>query len=94
MAPPEHLDEGTEAPVEDVVVRRLPIRLGQLLKLAGLVGSGGEAAARLGDAEVSVNGTVETRRGRMVHHGDVVGFAGRSLRIVEPGSPPPPAARP
>lgn len=71
-----------DGPVDDLAVQRLPIRLGQLLKLAGLVDSGGEAAAWLQAGEVSVNGTVETRRGRTVQAGDLVGFGRRSLRIV------------
>lgn len=48
------------------------IRLGQLLKLAGLAESGGHARALLDDGEVTVNGEPETRRGRRILRGDVV----------------------
>ncbi|MBC7289725.1 MAG: RNA-binding S4 domain-containing protein [Actinotalea sp.] len=48
------------------------IRLGQLLKLAGVAESGGHARALLEDGEVTVNGEPETRRGRRVLRGDVV----------------------
>lgn len=48
------------------------IRLGQLLKLAGIAESGGHARALLEDGEVTVNGELESRRGRRILAGDVV----------------------
>ena len=48
------------------------IRLGQLLKLGGVVQSGAEGKDVLAAEEVLVNGSVETRRGRQLHDGDVV----------------------
>jgi ribosome-associated protein len=48
------------------------IRLGQLLKLANLVETGGAARGLLESGEVRVNGEVETRRGRQLGVGDVV----------------------
>lgn len=48
------------------------IRLGQLLKLAGLIEAGGDARAILTEQRVRVNGEVEVRRGRQVRSGDVV----------------------
>ena len=48
------------------------ITLGQSLKAADLVGSGGEAKIVIQDGLVSVNGEVETRRGRKLVSGDVV----------------------
>jgi ribosome-associated protein len=58
------------------------IRLGQLLKLAGIVDSGGEAKALIADGGVTVNGETETRRGRQLHKGDVLAAAGHELRVV------------
>jgi ribosome-associated protein len=46
--------------------------LGRALKAAGLVGTGGEAKVLIQAGEVSVNGEVETRRGRRLQEGDVV----------------------
>jgi len=46
--------------------------LGQALKVASLVGSGGEAKVLIQAGEVLVNGEVETRRGRRLEAGDVV----------------------
>ena len=46
--------------------------LGQALKAANVVGSGGEAKVVIQAGEISVNGEVETRRGRRLRAGDVV----------------------
>ncbi|KUH94169.1 RNA-binding protein [Mycolicibacterium acapulense] len=66
----------------DVAIRDGAIRLGQFLKLAGLIDSGADAKTVIADGQVSVNGAVEHRRGRQLHNGDVVDFAGRSARVV------------
>ena len=58
------------------------IRLGQLLKLAGVVETGGEGKLRIQEGEARVNGEVETRRGRQLVPGDVVEFGGEVLEIV------------
>ncbi len=48
------------------------IRLGQFLKLADLAENGAEARELIAEGEVSVNGEVETRRGRQLVKGDTV----------------------
>ena len=58
------------------------IRLGQLLKLADLVDSGGEARELLDNEGVTVNGEPESRRGRQLHPGDVVCAIDTVLEIV------------
>ena len=58
------------------------IRLGQLLKAAGLVETGGEAKLVLAEGEVLVNGEVEARRGRQLHPGDVVALGDASVRLT------------
>ncbi|MGH9297566.1 MAG: RNA-binding S4 domain-containing protein [Acidimicrobiales bacterium] len=68
-------------------MRELPIkgeaiRLGQLLKLAGLVDSGSDARPLLETESVFVNGEVETRRGRQLVRGDVVSLDGEEVRIA------------
>ena len=73
----------------DVEVESEVIALGQLLQLAGVVDTGGEAKILIGTGSVSVNGEAETRRGRKLRSGDIVEVAdGESLRVVPPGRDP------
>jgi ribosome-associated protein len=58
------------------------IRLGQLLKLAGIVSGGAEAKALIATGRVTVNGEPELRRGRQLHPGDVVRVGTDDLRLV------------
>lgn len=73
---------GRMAFVFDVEIRDQGIRLGQFLKLSSLIESGAEAKEVIADGLVSVNGEVETRRGRQLEVGDVVEFAGQSARVT------------
>lgn len=57
------------------------IRLGQFLKMAVLVETGGEAKARIQGGEVLVNNEVETRRGRQLSHRDVVEIDGQTAQV-------------
>ena len=66
----------------EVAIRGDSIRLGQLLKLAGVVGTGGELKGLLLESAVLVNGEPDARRGRQLHPGDVVAAAGEELRVV------------
>jgi ribosome-associated protein len=66
----------------EVPIRGDTIRLGQLLKLAGVVGAGGELKAFLATTPVLVNGEPDARRGRQLHPGDVVAAAGEELHVV------------
>jgi ribosome-associated protein len=65
----------------DIPIRGQTIRLGQLLKLAGVIDSGSDAKQLLGAEEALVNGQRETRRGRQLHPGDTVLIAGQELRV-------------
>ena len=69
------------APIEDVPIGGDMIRLGQFLKFAGLLDSGGDVKEAIVDGEVTVNGEVDRRRGRQLHVGDVVTFEGHSVRV-------------
>lgn len=65
-----------------VAIRGDTIRLGQLLKLAGVVDSGGELHRYLAHEQVLVNGEPEDRRGRQLHPGDVVAVTDTVLTIT------------
>jgi ribosome-associated protein len=58
------------------------IRLGQLLKYAGAVETGGEAKDLLASGLVAVNGVAEARRGAQLAAGDVVTVDGTGYRLV------------
>ncbi len=66
----------------EVPIRGQMIRLGQLLKLAGVIDSGSEVKSFLAAEAVSVNGEPESRRGRQLHPGDVVRVGERELRVT------------
>jgi ribosome-associated protein len=65
-----------------VPIRGQTIRLGQLLKLAGVIDSGAEVKALLQAEAVTVNGERETRRGRQLSPGDIVATATHELRVT------------
>jgi ribosome-associated protein len=68
--------------MRDIPIRDETIRLGQLLKLAGVVDSGAEAKDLLAEAAVSVNGEPEERRGRQLRRGDTVAVGDERLHVV------------
>ena len=57
------------------------IRLGQLLKLAGVADDGAQARKLIEDGEVSVDGEVDRRRGRQVHPGSSVELGQTRIRV-------------
>jgi ribosome-associated protein len=65
----------------EIAIRGEMIRLGQLLKLAGIVDSGAEIKGFLASQPVLVNGDRELRRGRQLHRGDVVQVGDDELRV-------------
>jgi ribosome-associated protein len=71
--------------MREIEIRGDTIRLGQLLKLAGVIGSGAEVKALLACEAVLVNGEPDVRRGRQLHPGDVVTVAAEQLRITADG---------
>lgn len=71
----------------EIPIHGQTIRLGQLLKLAGLVDSGSDVKALLAGAPAWVNGERETRRGRQLHGGDVVRVGEHELRVDASATP-------
>lgn len=68
--------------MQEIAIRGDMIRLGQLLKLADLAGSGAPARELLLGSGVAVNGEVEVRRGRQLHRGDVVAVGDHTVRVL------------
>ncbi len=66
----------------EIPIRGEVIRLGELLKLAGVVDSGGEAKALLAATDVFVNGELESRRGKQLRSGDEIRVGETLLRIA------------
>ena len=71
--------------IPEVAISDGTIRLGQFLKLANLIESGAEAKEVIADGEVTVNGEVDTRRGRQLAVGDVVEIGGVAVRVGAQG---------
>ena len=57
------------------------IKLGQLIKLAGLVDNGVEAKYAIQNSLVLVNGQIDTRRGRKIVSGDIVKFKDEEIKV-------------
>lgn len=66
----------------EIKLREEFIKLGQAIKVAGLVEDGVEAKYVIQEGLVKVNQEVETRRGRKLVEGDVVSFEDNEIRIV------------
>lgn len=71
-----------------IAIDRQPIELYQLLKLADLAASGGEAKFAIAQGQVRVNGQVETRKRKKIVAGDLVEFAGESMRVTSSDAAP------
>lgn len=80
---PSSADSASAAWPPEPVPVRLPITLGQFLKVAGMVSTGGEAKYLITSGEVAVNDELETRRGRHLKVGDSVGVGGETVVVIE-----------
>ena len=58
------------------------IKLQDLMKLANLVGTGGEAKVLILDGQVSVNGGICLQRGKKIRPGDVISFRGKDYTVA------------
>ena len=67
--------------METIIIRDDFIKLGQALKLAGLVESGLEAKINIQEGYVKVNGQTECQRGKKIHAGDVIEFDGQQVKV-------------
>ena len=65
----------------DITITTEFIKLQDLLKLAALTSTGGEAKIVIQEGGVSVNGEVCTMRGKKIRPGDTVVFHGEELTV-------------
>ena len=57
------------------------ITLQQFLKLSGIVSTGGQAKLFIQEADITVNGEKENRRGRKLYPGDIVVVEGKKFVV-------------
>lgn len=68
--------------MKEVFIKDEFIKLGQVIKLAGLVDSGVEAKEVIQAGEVKVNGEVELQRGKKIYNDFVVEYNGESFKVI------------
>ena len=69
--------------MDQITIKDEFIKLGQVLKLAGLVESGLEAKIVIQGGQVKVNGETDTRRGRKIVDGDVIFYNGQTVQVFQ-----------
>ncbi|MGI5970038.1 MAG: RNA-binding S4 domain-containing protein [Lachnospiraceae bacterium] len=67
--------------MEQIYIKDEYIRLGQALKLAGLVGSGVDAKFVIKEGLVSLNGEKVYERGKKCRQGDVIEYDGAKVMV-------------
>jgi len=67
---------------QEVIIHYQPIELCKLLKIANLVGGGGEAKIVITQGYVLLNGEVEFQKRKKVVSGDVIEFNGDVIKVV------------
>jgi len=70
----------SEYPIIDISVE--PIELCKLLKIANMVGGGGEAKIVISEGYVIVNNEVEFQKRKKIRHGDIVEFDGEVIEVA------------
>ncbi len=58
------------------------IKLGQLLKAAGVTGSGVESKIVILDGKVKVNDEVSMERGKKIREGDTVTYGTEKIKVI------------
>lgn len=71
----------SDAPAQEITIRGASIELAQLLKFGGLTETGGEAKQVITAGKVTLNGVVETQRGKQIVPGDRVSYDGKTLVV-------------
>ncbi len=69
--------------METIKIKDDYIKLGQALKVAGLVESGVDAKYAIQDGLIKVNDEVDVRRGRKLYEGDYFEFEGHKVKVCK-----------
>ncbi len=67
--------------MKEIIISDDYIKLGQAMKLAGLVSSGIEAKIVINDGQVKVNDEVDERRGRKLYENDIFEYKGEKVKV-------------
>lgn len=67
--------------MKEIKIKDEFIKLGQVMKLSGLVDNGAEAKEAIQNGEVKVNKEVDTRRGRKLYKGDVIEYKDEKVKV-------------
>ena len=59
-----------------------PIELYKLLKIANIVGGGGEAKIMISEGNILVNNEVVVQKRKKIRHGDVIEYNGKTIEIA------------
>ena len=68
--------------MEEILINTPYVTLGQFLKLANIIQSGGEAKSFLLNNTVLVNNEEDNRRGRKLKDGDIIKTKEKTYRII------------
>ena len=70
----------SEHPIIDICVE--PIELYKLLKIANMVGGGGEAKTMISEGNVLVNNEVVVQKRKKIRRGDIIEFNGKTIQLA------------
>jgi len=70
----------SEHPIFDICVE--PIELYKLLKIASMVGGGGEAKTMISEGNVLVNNKVEVQKRKKIRHGDIIECNAKIIKVA------------
>ncbi|MCI6155598.1 MAG: S4 domain-containing protein YaaA [Erysipelotrichaceae bacterium] len=68
--------------MEEILINTPYVTLGQFLKLADIIQSGGEAKLYLANNKVLINDEEDNRRGRKLKDGDIIKIKEKTYRII------------
>lgn len=70
----------SEQSIFDICVE--PIELCKLLKIANMVGGGGEAKTMISEGNVLVNNEVEVQKRKKIRRGDIIEYNGKIIEVA------------